>query len=563
MQPAAALNCVSRPRADSGIGNLTLQSLADEGIARLAERGSKRALTALYDRYHQRLYSYCYLLLQDEEDARDALQSMLARALGALQRGGRDGPLGPWLFRLADEEATLLIRARSAASAHLWQGGDASEHLRSGDDAAEERARLAQLVADLRELPGLQRSALLMRELSGLSHEEIGVALDISTHGARQAIFHARRSLAEFQQGRSLACDEVRSTISRDDGRCFRRRNVRAHLRDCGPCSAFAAAIPQRRADLHALAAPLAPLLASGLLVQLSRLGSGQAARGLGAGAAKTVGTGVAAKALTVTAIVVSAGAGLGAASVVNSQAPHPATALPAPLSALSARAHGQARGARTRPYDVAGARLREHAESATAAPARDLGADSPGAASVAADGAAKAAAAASGEGYTSAAAVPAAPAEEPLRGSENAAGGGAGSVDASSGGTTSTGQQPQSDTTRGNTGGAPSPHAHGAGGPPSTPPGAAHAAAERGGAAHPHGQSEAPSVNPGVRGSEAGQAPSSVPGPASSVPASELSVGAPESLPPSIPAADPGPRSTVPPEPRAAPEATATPSVR
>ena len=67
--------------------------------------------------------------------------------------------------------------------------------------------------------------------------------LETSVGAAKQAIFEARRSLFEFAEGRAMACDEVRKTISDADGRSLRSRRVRAHLRDCSACAEFAAAI--------------------------------------------------------------------------------------------------------------------------------------------------------------------------------------------------------------------------------------------------------------------------------------------------------------------------------
>ncbi len=70
------------------------------------------------------------------------------------------------------------------------------------EEAAERHERLRQLVADLRELPERQRAALLMRELSGLSHEEIALALQTTVGAAKQTIFEARRTLTELEEGR-------------------------------------------------------------------------------------------------------------------------------------------------------------------------------------------------------------------------------------------------------------------------------------------------------------------------------------------------------------------------
>ena len=156
----------------------------------------------------------------------------------------------------------------------------------SAEDRAAQRARLVELADDLRALSERERSVLLMRELSGLSHQEIAVTLGISRHAVRHAIFAARRSLGEFAEGRTMVCKDVRIFISNGDARALARARARGHLRDCASCAAFAAAIPTRRADLQLLAPPLAPVLAAGLLASFH---GGASASGVGGGVAAGV----------------------------------------------------------------------------------------------------------------------------------------------------------------------------------------------------------------------------------------------------------------------------------
>ena len=258
----------------------------EERLARRAGEGDARAFTAIYERYHQRLYRYCVSILRDEADAQDALQSTFERALGALQRGQRNAPLRPWLFRIAHNEAITVIRGR-APDLVLEPLGVAHAH--SAEDVAGERARFATLVADLAQLSERPRSALVMRELQGLSHEDIAIALQTSVGAAKQAIFEARRGLAEAAEGREMSCEDIRQLISDGDRRVLRGRRVAAHLRSCSPCADFASAIAQRRADLRALAPALTPLAAASILARATGgLGGHGTSGGLGAATAGT-----------------------------------------------------------------------------------------------------------------------------------------------------------------------------------------------------------------------------------------------------------------------------------
>jgi RNA polymerase sigma factor (sigma-70 family) len=319
------------PARDRGVP-ARLALFGDERLARLVAGGSERAFATLYERYHQQLYRYGRSIVRDDADAEDVLQSTLASAFVALQRGQRDAPLRPWLFRIAHNEAISLVRRRRARA----ETTEAPEqHAPSAEERAGERARLAVLVADLQELPERQRGALLMRELSGLSHEEIAIALGTSVGVAKQAIFEARRALLEFAEGRSMRCEDVRSTVSDGDRRVLRGRRVRAHVNDCAPCAAFTAAIPARRDDLQALVPALAPASSAAILASITGGGSGHGAvGGVGAAAAgaagKTVGGTLAAKALLGAAVLATAAAGaVGVRAVVarDSHATRPSSA--------------------------------------------------------------------------------------------------------------------------------------------------------------------------------------------------------------------------------------------
>ena len=296
-------------------------ALGDERLARLVGDGNKQAFAPLYERYYQQLYRYCRSIVHDDLDAQDALQSTFASAFAALRKRQRDAPLRPWLFRIAHNEAVSVIRRRRPAE----DLSDASDRCcDSVEEQAGDRARFAMLLRDLAELPERQRSALVMRELSGLSHEEIALVLGTSVGAAKQTIFEARRSLSEFAEGRVMACDEVRKVVSDADGRSLRSRRVRAHLSDCAGCAEFAAAIATRSADLRAFSPALPATAAAAVLARSLGAGSGHSggAAGLAAGTAgKTAGAALATKAIAGVVIVAAgtAGAAAGISQIAGS----------------------------------------------------------------------------------------------------------------------------------------------------------------------------------------------------------------------------------------------------
>ena len=333
--PIAAPAAEARPRR-------RLALLGDERLAGLVRQGDQRAFATIYERYHQPLYRYCRSILHNDADAQDAVQTTVVSAFVALQNGRRDAPLRPWLFRIAHNAAISALRRRRPTLDLMENDGPGWG---SVEDRVEEGHRLRLLVADLAELPERQRGALVMRELSGLSHEDIAVALGLTVGAAKQAIFEARRALLEIQGGREVPCEQIQRVLSDGDRRVIQGRRMRAHLRDCAVCTAFAEAIPPRREALQMLAPPLAPIAAGGLLARL--FGSGHGGGGGAAAGVAAKSTTVALVAKTAATVAVIATATVAVTHVVHINAgPPPAPHRPpalrgTPITAAGATATG------------------------------------------------------------------------------------------------------------------------------------------------------------------------------------------------------------------------------
>src|SRR5438093_1285346 len=123
---------------------------SDEDLARRAGGGDDAAFAALFERYHRRLERYCRSIVRHDEDARDAAQSALAKALVGLRRHDGDLLLRPWLFRIAHNEAITLVRGRRH---HVELDDELAT--RASDPVAEllSRERLARTLEGVRALP--------------------------------------------------------------------------------------------------------------------------------------------------------------------------------------------------------------------------------------------------------------------------------------------------------------------------------------------------------------------------------------------------------------------------
>lgn len=361
----AALAESELPSAGRGAA-LAWRLASDDALVRAAARGHEAAFAVLFQRYHAPLVRYCRSILLDGHDAQDAAQNALTAALRAL-RSERTLPLRlrPWLYRIAHNEALRVARRRPPVA-----GLDEEAAALAAPDDREAREALRELLGDLRTLPERQRSALVLRELEGLSYPEVAGALDMTPDAARRAVFEARASLWAHREGRAAACADVRMRLSEGDGRTARSRALRAHVAGCEACAAFADEMRARRRALRALF-PLPGILAVGS-------GGGWALAGLG-------GASVATKcaALCATAVVVGGSVaaiethhelhGGGIVSATAGPTPRPAP-TPAPRAATTTQTalvlpvRAAATPARVRPKVAAPAPRRAAARPRTVA---------------------------------------------------------------------------------------------------------------------------------------------------------------------------------------------------
>lgn len=291
--------------------------VGDARLVRLASRGDEAAFAAIFRRYHQPLYRYCRSITGDPEDASDALQNTMVRAMGALRGERRAVELKPWLFRVAHNESISLLRRR--------RPGGASEGEEGAVDGPEvglaAREELRDLMSDLRELPERQRAVVVLRELNGLSYAEIASVFKTSTAAAKQAAYDGRVALQDLARGRAMDCEAVTRAISDGDLKFLGGRKLRGHLRACAECSQFKQALEARSTRLCALAPALPATVAAAMMEKLFAGGStGGTSVGLSAAGAKVMAGAGAVKGATavVAAVTVAAGALAGGAQLAR-----------------------------------------------------------------------------------------------------------------------------------------------------------------------------------------------------------------------------------------------------
>jgi len=352
--------------APSGLGRITahgplLRLRSDDQLVALFRMGYDEAFGTIHDRYRQRLFAYTRQMLGgSRSDAEDVLQDVFLRAYGALRNDDRPVTLRAWLYRVAHNRCIDHLRRPRPSAAEIYELSRTPAH--DPQDETARREDLRRLVQDVQRLPEQQRSALLMRELDGLSYSELADALDTSVPAIKSLLVRARIGLVEAGEARDAACVDIRADLVRAHGRGVRASGrSRRHMRDCDGCreyrralrgvdEGFAALVPGGAGPL----ATVAKLLGIGGASSSAAAGAGASAGGTAAVAGGA--TAATATATKVVAIVCCAAVVGGGAAEVRQQvqttgpthhaarharaaAPRAVTAAAAPVKAPVARA--------------------------------------------------------------------------------------------------------------------------------------------------------------------------------------------------------------------------------
>src|SRR5438270_9904339 len=164
---------------------------AERAIVIAAQRGADDAFATLVRLHQRRAYSVVRAIVLSHEDAEDAVQEGFLHAYRALDRFRPDQPFGAWLYRIMANAALDLVRRRKVRDADELPETIAMP-FRDPGESDELRRRLQQALAKLNER---QRSVIVLHDIEGFTHGEIGGMLEIPEGTARSDLHHARAAL--------------------------------------------------------------------------------------------------------------------------------------------------------------------------------------------------------------------------------------------------------------------------------------------------------------------------------------------------------------------------------
>jgi RNA polymerase sigma factor (sigma-70 family) len=222
---------------------------SDEQLVEWAQTGSSEAFAVLFRRYRPAIARYAGRILGDEGRAEDIAQEVFLSALRSI--GTLDRPAGfkPWLYRIAHNTCVDHMRRTGRAEevsidANLLPPSEEIRLFRRGPSthaAVSQKEDFNNLREAFGGLPRAQSEMLVMRELEGLSYDEIAVRLGVTRASVESTLFRARQGLRdEYGQiatgERCLRMRPVMARMAEGMGGLRDRRALARHVRGCQPC---------------------------------------------------------------------------------------------------------------------------------------------------------------------------------------------------------------------------------------------------------------------------------------------------------------------------------------
>ena len=193
-------------RAEEGTAGHPRMSEAqvDQLLVERVQKGDKHAFDLLINKYQHRIVSLVSRYVSDQADAMDVAQEAFIKAYRAIDRFRGDSAFYTWLYRIAINTAKNWLVARKrrppatdidAADAEQY---DMDSRLKEQGTPENElmREEIRKTVYDtIAALPDDLRTAIMLREMEGMSYEDIAVTMDCPIGTVRSRIFRAREAI--------------------------------------------------------------------------------------------------------------------------------------------------------------------------------------------------------------------------------------------------------------------------------------------------------------------------------------------------------------------------------
>lgn len=180
------------------------QNLLDEQLVERVQRGDKNAFNLLVRKYQHKVVNLVARYVNNPGDVPDVAQEAFIKAYRALPTFRGESAFYTWLYRIAVNTAKNYLTSQGrrppssdveADEAEYYGGGEALQEVASPENLALTDEIKRTVFTAIEALPEDLRTAITLREMEGLSYEEIAEIMDCPVGTVRSRIFRAREAI--------------------------------------------------------------------------------------------------------------------------------------------------------------------------------------------------------------------------------------------------------------------------------------------------------------------------------------------------------------------------------
>jgi RNA polymerase sigma-70 factor (ECF subfamily) len=173
--------------------------MEDAALIASAREGDLDAFAELVRRYEHRVRAVLFRLLDDDRDVEEATQDAFVQAWRNLDRFRGDAAVFTWLYRIAVNEGLARLRRKRVTTTDLDELAEtayaAADPAGGPEQSAEAHELYEFLAARIRALSPEYRAPLVLRDVVGLSNQEVADVLELSLAAAKSRIHRARMQI--------------------------------------------------------------------------------------------------------------------------------------------------------------------------------------------------------------------------------------------------------------------------------------------------------------------------------------------------------------------------------
>lgn len=176
----------------------------DQALVERVQKGDRRAFDLLVGKYQHKIMAVISRYIRNPDEVQDVAQDTFVRAWRALPRFRGDSAFFTWLYRIAINTAKNQLVAKSRRPPDTDIDIDDAQFIPDADGLRDADTPLGNLLSEeiadtvqaaLAKLPDEMRTAVMLRELDGLSYEEIAEVMDCPVGTVRSRIFRGREAI--------------------------------------------------------------------------------------------------------------------------------------------------------------------------------------------------------------------------------------------------------------------------------------------------------------------------------------------------------------------------------